>query len=201
MSSPKVHVVDDDEAARDSLTFLLSCSGIESAAYGSAADFLAAAAEARGCVVTDIRMPGMDGLAMVRLMKARGLDLPVIVMTGHGDVPLAVAAMKEGVLDFIEKPFDDSHMLSAVHRALAQLDERDAAAERRAAAAAKLAKLSGRERDVLIGLVGGKGNKVIAQDLEISPRTVEIYRAHLMTKLGAQSLSDLVRLALIGGVG
>jgi len=150
-------------------------------------------------VVTDLRMPGMDGLELVRRLKAMGVGLPVILMTGHGDIPLAVEAMKAGVADFIEKPFDDERMLAAIRSALAQGDEGEARKLQRAELQARLDSLSGREREVLDGLVAGKANKVIALDLDISPRTVEIYRANLMTKMRADSLSALVRMALSVG--
>jgi len=168
--------------------------------YPSAQAFLAAARTVAGCVVTDVRMPEMDGLELVHQLKALGVVLPVIVMTGHGDVPLAVEAMKAGVIDFIEKPFDDELMLSAIHRAMAVGGEDAQRQSERAQVLERLAGLSGREREVLDGLVAGKANKVIAYDLDISPRTVEIYRANLMTKMHAGSLSELVRMAMIAGV-
>jgi len=199
MSPALVHVIDDDDAVRESLLFLLSTVGLEGRGYAEAAAFLDVAAEARGCVVTDVRMPEIDGLELTRRLKAMGVGLPIIVVTGHADVPVAVEAMKAGVGDFIEKPFDDETFLGAVRRAMmssSAVDERHA---QKTAAGERLAGLSPREQEVLEGLVEGKANKVIANDLGISPRTVEIYRAHVMTKTGAKSLSELVRMALIAG--
>jgi two-component system response regulator FixJ len=197
---PSAHVIDDDAAARESLAFLLSTADIAVETYASAAAFLAVADAAMGVVVTDVRMPEMDGLQLVRRLKEKGVALPVIVMTGHGDVPLAVEAMKEGVIDFIEKPFDDEIMLSAIRAALSRRGDAAARADERADFLRRIDSLSPRERQVLDGLVAGKANKVIAYDLDISPRTVEIYRAHVMTKMQAQSLSELVRMALVAGV-
>lgn len=193
-----VCVIDDDDALRDSLTFLLDTAGIAARAYESAAAFLAAPpAEEPACIVTDVRMPEMSGTDLLRQLKESGRRTPVIVMTGHGDIALAVEAMKLGAADFIEKPFVDEVLLAAVHSAIerrATNDEGDAARE---AVAERLATLSARERQVLDGLVSGNPNKTIAYDLGISPRTVEVYRANLMTKMQATSLSDLVRMALI----
>jgi two-component system response regulator FixJ len=152
-----------------------------------------------GCILTDVRMPGIDGIAFLRHLKERGIALPVIVMTGHADVPLAVEAMKEGAIDFIEKPFDDDLLLAAIRTALKRQEQ---SAERDAQwneVRARLETLSERERQVLEGLVAGKANKVIAYDLTISPRTVEIYRANVMAKMQAGSLSELVRMALLAG--
>ena len=200
MSEPKAHVIDDDDDARESLAFLLSTSDVPVETYASARAFLAVADQARGVVVTDVRMPEMDGLELVRRLNERGLTLPVIVMTGHGDVPLAVEAMKAGVMDFIEKPFDDETMLAAIRRGFAAQGESEAREGERAEFLRRIDSLSQRERQVLSGLVAGKANKVIAYDLDISPRTVEIYRAHVMSKMQAHSLSDLVRMALVAGV-
>jgi two-component system response regulator FixJ len=151
-------------------------------------------------VVTDVRMPEMDGMELVRRLAELRVDLPVIVMTGHGDVPLAVEAMKAGVADFIEKPYDDHTMLGAIRAALARHGEAQTRDAERAELAQRLGSLSPRERQVLEGLVAGKANKVIAYDLDISPRTVEIYRAHVMTKMQSRSLSELVRMALVSGI-
>jgi two-component system response regulator FixJ len=195
-----VHVVDDDEAVRDSVAFLLRSAQLEVEVYESAVAFLGKAAGAAGCVVTDVRMPEMTGIELVRRLKELAIKLPVIVMTGHGDVPLAVEAMKAGAVDFIEKPFDDAAMLTAVRAALARgsaIGKRDA---ERAEIEQRLNSLSGREREVLLGLVGGQPNKIIAHNLGISPRTVEIYRANVMSKMEAPSLSDLVRMSMIAGV-
>ena len=200
MPEAKAHVIDDDDDARESLAFLLSTADVPTETYASARAFLEVAAEAAGVVVTDVRMPEMDGLELVRRLKAQGVALPVIVMTGHGDVPLAVEAMKAGVIDFIEKPYDDETMLGAIRQALTRGDESQAQSDERAELVRRIESLSPRERQVLEGLVAGKANKVIAYDLDISPRTVEIYRAHVMTKMQAQSLSELVRMALVAGI-
>jgi len=199
-SESVVHVVDDDEAVRDSIAFLLRSAQLEVEVYESAVAFLGKAAGAAGCVVTDVRMPEMTGIELVRRLKELGIKLPVIVMTGHGDVPLAVEAMKFGASDFLEKPFDDEVLLSAVRTALSD----DAASHEdqalRAAVLQRLESLSARERQVLEGLVAGHPNKTIAFDLGISPRTIEIYRANVMTMMEAASLSELVRMALTAGV-
>lgn len=197
-----VHVIDDDEAMRHSLMFLLECAGIDARDYESALAFLARATEAeRGCIVTDIRMPGMTGLELVGRLQELGVTDPVIVITGHGDVPLAVQAMKAGVRDFIEKPFEDRQLLDAVRAALARSAGSRAEESERRAVEARIETLSARERQVLDGLVEGKPNKIIAFDLGISARTVEIYRANVMTKMQAGSLSELVRMALLTGRG
>jgi two-component system response regulator FixJ len=196
-----VHVIDDDEAMRESLSFLLDASGLTAKTYGSAAEFLAIAGEAEpGCVVTDIRMPEMNGLELVVELKARGVTLPVIVITGHGDVPLAVEAMKAGVCDFLEKPFSDDALLAAIGRALEGLAETETRQSETRRISEILDQLSPREKDVLRGVVAGKPNKVIAFDLGISPRTVEVYRANVMTKTRANAVSDLVRMAMIAGL-
>ncbi len=197
MASQVVHVVDDDADVRQSLAFLLSTAGLAVRVHDSATTFLQLLQEIQdGCVVTDIRMPGMDGLQLQKRLAELRPRLPVIVMTGHGDVPLAVQAMKAGAVDFIEKPFDDEVLLGAIRAALAR-HARDSEHESRLAAiGARLALLSEREREVLKGLVDGKPNKVIAYDLGISARTVEVYRANVMTKMQADSLSALVRMVL-----
>jgi two-component system response regulator FixJ len=195
-----VHVIDDDEALRDSLEFLLDAAGIAARSWESAVAFLAALPElAPGCIVTDVRMPDMTGLELVERLKTLDRADPIIVITGHADVPLAVEAMKAGVLDFIEKPFDNRRLLAAARAALARENAesgspRDDEALRDIVE--RLDSLSARERQVLDGLVAGHANKVIAYDLEISPRTVEVYRANVMTKMRARSLSELVRLAI-----
>jgi two-component system, LuxR family, response regulator FixJ len=196
-----VHVIDDDDAVRDSLEFLLRSAKIEVRTYDSATTFLNRTSDdGLGCIVTDVRMPGMSGVDLLRQLRARGSTMPVIIITGHGDIQLAVEAMKIGAADFLEKPFDDEALLASVKLALGRL-EKDAHREtERADLSNRLASLSAREREVLEGLVAGKANKVIAFDLGISPRTVEIYRAHVMTKMNAGSLSDLVRMALLAGV-
>lgn len=199
-NEPIVHVVDDDPAIRDSLAFLLDTADLVSRTYESAAELLAQADNlAPGCIVTDVRMPEMNGLEMVRRLSEMGVRHPVIVMTGHADVPLAIEAVRAGVKDFIEKPFDDEALLSSIRSALA---EQTGAAVRDgpdAEVVERLASLSARERQVLEGLVAGRANKVIAYDLEISPRTVEVYRANVMTKMQARSLSELVRMTILAG--
>jgi two-component system response regulator FixJ len=196
-----VYVIDDDDAVRQSLTFLLKTAGIAARAFDSATSFLDHLPQVKaGCVVTDVRMPGLSGLDLLHRLKELRIALPVIIITGHGDVPLAVEAMKSGAADFLEKPFDDETLLAAVNVALRN---QDASAKReadRSEIAGKLATLSNRERQVLEGLVAGLPNKTIAFDHGISPRTVEIYRANVMQKMQAASLSDLVRMALIAGV-
>ena len=196
-----VHVIDDDDAMRDSLEFLLRTAKIEVRTYDSATAFLKAMPDgATGCVITDVRMPGLSGIDMLRQLKACGSTMPVIVMTGHGDIQLAVEAMKMGAADFLEKPFDDEALLMSVRAAIDRLQKDAQRESERADLTNRLASLSVREREVLEGLVAGKANKVIAFDLGISPRTVEIYRAHVMTKMNAGSLSELVRMALLAGV-
>ena len=196
-----VHVIDDDDAVRDALAFLLRSAKIEVKTYESATAFLQVApAVQTGCVITDVRMPDINGIDLLRRLKELKIGVPVIVITGHADVPLAVEAMKIGAAAFLEKPFDDDVLLGAVRSAL---NKQDGESRRKAAQAdieSRLAALTARERDVLDGLVAGHANKQIAFDLGISPRTVEIYRANLMTKMQAASLSDLVRMALVVGL-
>lgn len=195
-----VHVIDDDDGLRDALAFLLEVNGIRACFYASADLFLSAQPVEAGCILTDIRMPGMTGLELVRELRELGMALPVIVMTGHGDIPLAVEAMKAGVVDFIEKPFDDEHLIAAIRGALRDLQQSPEPGAERLAAQERLAHLSPRERDVLAGVVEGKLNKQIAYDLDISPRTVEIYRANLMSKVGARNIAELMRIALAAGL-
>lgn len=198
MNDLMVHVVDDDAAVRDSIAFLLDTDGMASRTYAGAAALLARGqALEPGCIITDVRMPEISGLEMVRRLKASGVALPVIVITGHADVPLAIEAMHAGVSDFIEKPFDDEMLLAAVRAAMAKGAEvRDQTVQANDIRA-RLDALSARERQVLDGLVAGHANKVIAYDLDISPRTVEVYRANVMTKMQARSLSELVRMTLV----
>ena len=191
-----VHLVDDDEAVRRSAGFMLKTSGFQVRTYESGVELLKAVASLEaGCILLDIRMPGIDGLEVHQALKDKGVTLPVIIMTGHGDVALAVQAMKGGAIDFIEKPFEKAVLLAAIDQGLAHL--RRAAADRTSAddAAVRLQKLTAREREVLDGLARGLPNKTIAYDLGISPRTVEIHRANLMTKLEVRSLSEALRLA------
>jgi two-component system response regulator FixJ len=193
-------VIDDDEAMRQSLQFLLDTAGYAARTYESAIQFLEQLdALEPGCIVTDVRMPEMNGLELVRRLRSRGVTLPVIVITGHGDVPLAVEAMKSGVADFLEKPFDDEQLLSAVRAALDSKVNDDRNDTEKQRFESMLAGLSPREQDVLRGVVAGKPNKIIAYELGISPRTVEVYRANVMSKTGAASLSELVRMALLAG--
>jgi two-component system, LuxR family, response regulator FixJ len=197
MTDGVVHVIDDDAAMRDSLAFLLDSAGLRARVFASAPEFLdQLAALERGCILTDVRMPEMSGLQLIDELKARGVAWPVVVMTGHADVPLAIQAMKAGVLDFIEKPFDDEALLAILQMALSKAEMQARRSAEIETIRAKLATLSPRERDVLEGLVAGHPNKVIAYDLGISPRTVEIYRANVMTKMDAGSLSELVRMRL-----
>ncbi len=196
-----VHIIDDDDAVRDFLAFMLESADLKVRAFESALAFTQTLPSiAGGCIVTDIRMPGMSGIELLAALKQRGVTIPVIAITGHGDVPLAVEAMKLGAFDFIEKPYDDERLLVSVRAALEEQSRRGQDGERKAAVAARLASLSQRERQVLDGLVAGNANKTIAYDLGISPRTVEIYRANVMDKMGAASLSELVRMVITAGV-
>jgi two-component system response regulator FixJ len=193
-------VIDDDEAVRDSIGFLLKTADIAARTYDSAVSFLAALPmDDVGCIVTDVRMPELNGIELLRQLKRLNVSVPVVVITGHGDVPMAVEAMKIGASDFLEKPFDDTALLDAVRAALGHGAEDRARNAEREQIAARLATLSTRERQVLDGLIAGHPNKTIAFDLKISPRTVEIYRANLMSKMQASSLSALVRMALLAG--
>ncbi len=197
MIEPIVHVVDDDAPMRDSVAFLLEAEDIQSRTYESAAALLNGADKLEpGCIITDIRMPEMNGLEMVQELKRRGVVHPVIVLTGHADVSLAVQAMKSGVVDFLEKPFEDDALLRAVRAALSRSDDANERQKERAGIAERVAQLTPRERDVFEAVVAGDSNKAAAAKLGISPRTVEIYRANVMTKMQAESLSDLVRMAL-----
>lgn len=200
-NDPTIIIVDDDDAVRESLTLLLEAEGFRTQAFGSGRDLLALPAlPSCGCLVLDVRMPDIDGLELQSLLLERGVGLPVIIMTGHGDVPIAVRAMKKGAVDFIEKPFLDEVMLSSIHQALARAQRSQAAHEPDPEVIERLSLLTARERDVLDHLVIGHPNKVIAYELGISPRTVEIHRARVMEKMQARSLSHLVRMALKAGV-
>ena len=193
-----VHIIDDDDAMRDSLSFLFKSAGIQVATYENAIAFLDGQQNLKtGCIVTDIRMPQVSGLDLLKKLKNDNPNLPVIVITGHGDIPLAVEAMKCGARDFIEKPFDDVQLLSAVKSALIHQKSDQKRQSQQSAIVERLARLSSREREVLTGLIAGHPNKKIAYDLGISPRTIEIYRANVMTKMDAGSLSELIRMTLI----
>jgi two-component system response regulator FixJ len=199
MSNPDivVHIVDDEEAVRNSLAFLLGTSGFATRIHESASAFLEVAPGIRnGCLITDLRMPDLDGVELLRRLKERDAMLPAIVISGHGDVQMAVEAMKNGALDFIEKPFSDDVIITAIERAVKQAETstRDDVATK--AITSRLASLSERETQVLKGVVDGLPNKVIAYELGLSPRTVEVYRAGLMGKMNASSLSELVRMVL-----
>lgn len=200
MSTNVVHLIDDDEDVRRALAFLLGTAGLAVKVYESASIFLDRAdTAATECIVTDVRMPGIDGLELLRRLKEKASTTPVIVMTGHADVSMAVEAMKNGAVDFIEKPFPDDVLLGAITRAVA-LAKKPASPGQDPAARERFAGLSERERQVLSGLLAGHPNKTIAYDLGLSPRTVEVHRANVMTKAGVSSLSELVRLALQGGI-
>jgi len=194
-----VHIVDDEESVRKSLAFLLSVEGFAVRLHASATAFLEIAPTVRnGCLVTDLRMPDIDGVELLRRLRAGGNRIPALVITGHGDVPMAVAAMKAGAFDFIEKPFEDQVLIDSIRRAAEEISN-DANDDQRAIDA-RLATLTGREREVLSGIVAGLPNKTIGYDLDISPRTVEVHRANIMSKMDARSLADLVRMALTAGV-
>ena len=196
-----VYVIDDDEAMRDSLNFLLDSSGFGVTLFDNAQGFLdALPGLAFGCVVSDVRMPGLDGIELLKQMKTQHCPFPILIMTGHGDVPLAVEAMKLGAIDFLEKPFEDDRLITMIEFAIRQAEP---AARSEAIAhdiAARVASLSPRERQVMEGLIAGLSNKLIAREYDISPRTIEVYRANVMTKMQANSLSELVRLAMRAGL-
>jgi two-component system response regulator FixJ len=197
----KVYVIEDDEAMRDSLDFLLGSADFHVTLFESAQHFLEAVSGVGfGCVVSDVRMPGIDGIELLKRLKASHHTFPVVIMTGHGDVPLAVEAMKLGAVDFLEKPFEDDRLIGMIDAALRQ-GESSARSEAVALdISARIASLSPRERQVMDGLIAGLSNKLIARDYDISPRTIEVYRANVMTKMQAGSLSELVRLAMRAGV-
>jgi two-component system response regulator FixJ len=193
-----VHIIDDDDALRESLAFLLRTAAFEVKSFDSAKAFLEALPDASlSCVITDVRMPDMSGIDLLRRLRERKVGVPVIVITGHGDITLAVEAMKIGATDFFEKPFNDDLLLASVRTALDHQHDQTKRDAERAEIEQRLATLSAREKDVLAGLIEGRANKQIAFDLGISPRTVEIYRANLMNKMQADSLSNLVRMALV----
>ena len=201
-AEPVIHVIDDDESAREALAFLIDCAGMQVRSYPSATAFLDQVASiGRGCIVTDVRMPGMTGIELLARLKDHGVSDPVIVITGHADVPMAIEAMKAGVADFLEKPFSDDAMLGAIRAALARQANRAEADAERAEFGTRIRSLSQREAEVMEGLVAGHPNKIIAFDLGISARTVEVYRANVMTKMRAGSLSELVRMVTLTRVG
>lgn len=198
MADPVIHIIDDDEAMRDSLDYLLDAASMVARTYSSADEFLKQIETLEpGCIVTDVRMPGMSGLELVRVLSERGLPQPVIVITAHGDVSMAVEAMRAGAVDFLEKPFEEEALLGAIRDALSSAPRSDQNQAEKARLLAILETLSPRERDVLQGVVEGKMNKVIAFELGISPRTVEVYRANMMSKTGARGLSELVRMVTL----
>jgi len=197
---PTVFVVDDDEGVRSALALLLKSMGQASATYASAADFLADYdPERRGCALLDVRMPGMSGLELQDELNRRGVVLPVIFITGHGDVPMAVEAMQRGAFDFLQKPFRDDDLAERIRRALARDRELRAAIGEKSQIRTRLGRLTPRERQVLALVAAGKPNKVMAAELGVSQRTVEIHRAHVMKKMGASSLAQLVRMTLVAG--
>ena len=196
----KVFVIDDDPAMRDSLDFLLGAAEFDVTLFESAQHFLDALPTVEfGCVISDVRMPGIDGIELLKRLKADRRTFPVLIMTGHGDVPLAVEAMKLGAVDFLEKPFEDDRLIGMIDIALKQAATGAKMEAETQDIAARIASLSPRERQVMKGLVAGLSNKMIAREYDISPRTIEVYRANVMTKMQAGSLSELVRLAMRAG--
>ncbi len=197
MSAPIVFVVDDDDDVRESMRVLLEASGFAAETFDSAGSFLDSGWESRtGALIADIRMPDMDGLTLQEELARRKAALPVIIMTGHGDVPLAVRAMKAGAIDFLEKPVDDSALVQSVQRALAAAEASVNAAAEAVEATSRIAALTERERQVMDLMAAGRPNKIIAYELDISPRTVEIHRARVMEKMHAKSLAELVRMVV-----
>ncbi len=198
---PLVHLVDDEDAIRRSAGFMLKTSGYRVRPFASGVELLKQArALEPGCILLDIRMPGMDGLEVQLALREQGVALPVIIMTGHGDISVAVSAMKAGAVDFIEKPFEKEVLLSALEQGFSRLRKEERNRERAEQAGLRIASLTPRERDVLEGLAQGLPNKTIAYDLGLSPRTVEIHRANLMHKLGVHSLSEALRIAFAAGM-
>ncbi len=197
----KVYVIDDDEAMRDSLNLLLDAAGYEVTLFDSAVKFLDHLPGLQfGCVVSDVRMPGLDGIELLKRLKAGHSTFPIVIMTGHGDVPLAVEAMKLGAVDFLEKPFEDDRLVGMIEMAIQQAEPAARSEALTQDVTARVASLSPRERQVMNGLIAGLSNKLIARDYDISPRTIEVYRANVMTKMQANSLSELVRLAMRAGL-
>ena len=198
---PKVYVIDDDAAMRDSLSFLLDAANFDVTLFENAVNFLEGLSKLDfGCVISDVRMPGIDGIELLKRMKELDSPFPIVIITGHGDVPLAVEAMKLGAVDFLEKPFEDDRLVAMIELAIRQGEPaaKDEAATRDIAE--RVATLSPRERQVMEGLIAGLSNKMIARNYDISPRTIEVYRANVMTKMQASSLSELVRLAMRAGL-
>jgi two-component system, LuxR family, response regulator FixJ len=197
----KVYVIDDDEAMRDSLDFLLGAADFQVVLFESAQNFLDTLSTLDfGCVVSDVRMPGIDGIELLKRLKAGGSLFPVVIMTGHGDVPLAVEAMKLGAMDFLEKPSEDDRLIGMIEAALRRAESGVKNEAATIEIQSRITSLSPRERQVMDGLIAGLSNKLIAREYDISPRTIEVYRANVMTKMQAASLSELVRLAMRGGV-
>ena len=197
-SQPIVHIVDDDSAIRDSLSFLMKSVGFESKVYASAETFLNQADfDKPGCLVVDVRMRGMSGLELQQVLNEKNSKLPVIVITGHGDIPMAVQAMQAGAVDFLEKPYDNQILIARIRQCLEEVTKEQDKESRIAEAKARLTQLTPRELEVLNLLVAGKHNKIIANELNISVRTAEAHRAKVMKKLRADSLSDIVRIALM----
>jgi len=203
MSDKKlVHIVDDEDSIRRSVSFMLKTSGYQVETWNSGQAFLKDVRHAeQGCILLDIRMPEIDGLEVQRLLAERGVTMPIVIMTGHGDISIAIRAMKGGAVDFLEKPFEKGALLAAIEESFARIANAASASARAADAATMLAALTARERDVLEGLARGLPNKTIAFDLGISPRTVEVHRANLMVKLEVHSLSDALRIAFAAGLG
>src|ERR1022692_890499 len=197
----KVYVIDDDEAMRDSLNFLLDSAHFKVTLFETALKFLDVLPSLEfGCVVSDVRMPGLDGIELLKRMKAGHSRFPIVIMTGHGDVPLAVEAMKLGAVDFLEKPFEDDRLIGMIEAAIRQTEPALKSQAVTQDIAARIATLSPRERQVMEGLIAGLSNKLIARDYDISPRTIEVYRSNVMTNMQANSLSELVRLAMRAGL-
>jgi two-component system response regulator FixJ len=197
-----IHIVDDEDAIRRSAGFMLKTSGYAVEAWASGRAFLKEVRHAEhGCVLLDVRMPEIDGLSVQKALAERGVTMPIVIMTGHGDVSIAVRAMKAGAVEFIEKPFEKATLLAAIEDAFDRIAAADSASTRATEAQVILGALTPREKDVLAGLARGFPNKTIAYDLDISPRTVEVHRANVMTKLGVRSLSDALRIAFAAGLG
>lgn len=196
-----IHIIDDEESVRKSASFLLRISGYKTRSYSSGVAFLREARHApMGCILLDIRMPEMDGLEVQRELNALGVKMPVIVLTGHGDVGIAVQAMKAGAVDFLEKPFETEHLMEAIEAGFDRIESRQDESSASDAAQERISALSQREQEVLRGLVRGHPNKTIAYDLGISPRTIEVHRANLMGKLKARNLSEALRIAFAAGL-